>query len=156
MRIYLVGGAVRDMLLGRPVQDRDYVVVGGSEAELMRRIPGLTRVGRREPVWVRQGEEYTLAPEADIHANLASRDLTINALALDEDGQVIALPGAMEDLSARVLRPVAAANIMADPARLVRAARFAAQFPDFRVDVSWEEIARAMPEAALGAVAAER
>ena len=156
MRIYLVGGAVRDMLLGRPVQDRDYVVVGGSEAELMRRIPGLTRVGRREPVWVRQGEEYTLAPEADIHANLASRDLTINALALDEDGQVIALPGAMEDLSARVLRPVAAANIMADPARLVRAARFAAQFPDFRVDVSWEEIARAMPETALGAVAAER
>lgn len=156
MRIYLVGGAVRDRILGRPVQDRDYVVVGGSEAKLVRRIPGLTKIGRREPVWVRQGEEYTLSSQADILADLALRDLTINALAMDEGGAVIALPGALEDLMTRVLRPVAAANIFADPVRLVRAARFAAQFPDFRVDASWQEIAQAMPEATLGAVAAER
>lgn len=156
MRVYLVGGAVRDALLGRPVNDRDFVVIGGSAAELTRRVPGLTQVGRREPVWVRAGEEYTLSAAPTIEADLALRDLTINALAMDEAGAVIALPGALEDLAARILRPVAAANILADPLRLVRAARLAAQLPEFAVAPEFAAIAAALPEAALAAVAAER
>ena len=156
MRIYLVGGAVRDMLLGRPVGDRDYVVVGGSEEALRRRIPGLKRVGRRVPVWVRQGEEYTLSPEPDIWADLARRDLTINALALDEEGHLLALPGAQEDLASRILRPVAWENILADPLRLLRGARFFAQLPDFQLHPCWRERAKEISPAAWAQVAAER
>ncbi len=156
MRIYLVGGAVRDELLGRPVQDRDFVVIGGSVAELLRRVPGLTQVGRREPVWVRAGEEYTLSAAPSIEADLALRDLTINALAKDEAGEVVALPGALDDLAARVLRPVAQANFLADPLRLVRAARFAAQLPAFTVDTSLAAIAAVLPTEAWAKVAAER
>lgn len=156
MKIYLAGGAVRDALLGRTVQDLDYVVLGGSEAELLASVRGLVRVGRDLPVYVRGDRQYTLSSFASIEEDLASRDLTINALARDEAGQVYAHPQAERDLSDKVLRPVAAANFLADPLRALRGARFAAQFPDFTVHEELLAAMRGVGQEALGRVAAER
>lgn len=156
MRIFLVGGAVRDSLLERPGQDRDYVVVGGTEDELRLRVPGLTRVGKGIPVFLKGQDQYTLSAFANIEADLASRDLTVNALARDEDGRIIAHPGALDDLRAGVLRPVATSNFQVDPLRAIRAARFAAQLPLFAVHEELLAAMRLVPEMALGSVAGER
>ncbi len=160
MKIYLVGGAVRDRLRGLEPADFDYVAVGAppdaAEAELRRRAPGLTRVGRGIPVFVRGAAQYTISEFACIEDDLASRDLTINALAQAEDGTVIAHPQALDDLRDKVLRPVAVANFLADPLRAVRAARFAAAFPEFTVHADLLAAMRAVSPSALGAVAAER
>ena len=160
MRIYLVGGAVRDRVRGLEPADLDYVAVGAppdtAEAELRRRVPGLTRVGRGIPVFVRGQAQYTISPFERIEGDLASRDLTINALAQDEAGCVIGHPLALADLRDKVLRPVAVANFLADPLRAVRAARFAAALPDFAVHGELLAAMRAVSPLALGAVAAER
>lgn len=160
MNIYLVGGAVRDRLRGLEPADLDYVAVGAppdtAEAGLHRRVPGLTRVGRGIPVFVRGAAQYTISEFARIEDDLFSRDLTINALAQAEDGAVIAHPQALDDLRDKILRPVAVANFLADPLRAVRAARFAAAFPDFTVHADLLTAMRAVSSAALGAVAAER
>lgn len=133
MRIYLVGGAVRDAIMGRSAGgDRDFVVLGASKETFLARFPGARCVGRKGFTWIWQGEEYTLSEAADILDDLAGRDLTINAVARAEDGGVIALPGALDDIRDRVLRPVSDANFRADPLRVLRAARFAALLPDFR------------------------
>lgn len=131
MKIYMVGGAVRDILLGRPVRDRDHVVVDGTAETLL--ALGFEPVGKDFPIFLhpQTREEHALARGAGrgmeaLLADLAARDLTINAMAMDmETGEVIDPWGGMEDLHARLLRPVA--GFGHDPIRVLRAARFAAR-----------------------------
>ncbi|HKK33751.1 MAG TPA: tRNA nucleotidyltransferase, partial [Desulfomicrobiaceae bacterium] len=133
MKFYLVGGAVRDELLHRPVQDHDIVVFGADETTFMQRFPNAIKVGKRTGVYIVQGVEYTLSPARSIREDLETRDLTINAMARDNEGKIISRPQALDDLTRGILRPVAAANFVDDPLRAIRAARFAAWFPDFTV-----------------------
>lgn len=144
-RTYLVGGAVRDRLLGLPVQDRDYVVVGATPEDLLD--AGFKRVGADFPVFLhpQTGEEYALArterktgrgyhgfavsfsPNVTLEEDLQRRDLTINAMAETPDGTVIDPFGGQADLAARRLRHVSPAFVE-DPVRILRVARFAARF----------------------------
>lgn len=149
MKIYEVGGAVRDRLLGRPVADRDWVVVGGSPEEML--ALGYRQVGRDFPVFLHPEthEEYALArlerkqgqgyrgfafdtrATVTLEEDLARRDVTINAMARDETGHIIDPYGGQRDLAAGVLRHVTPA-FAEDPLRVLRVARFAARF-DFRI-----------------------
>src|SRR5260370_39665448 len=137
MEVYLVGGAVRDRLLGRPVRERDWVVVGARPEELQR--DGFAPVGREFPVFLhpQTHEEYALArlerkvapgyrgfttqvsPEVTLEEDLKRRDLTINAMAESEGGQIVDPYGGQADLAARVLRHVSAAFVE-DPVRVLR------------------------------------
>ncbi|WP_019023367.1 MULTISPECIES: multifunctional CCA addition/repair protein [unclassified Thioalkalivibrio] len=161
MQTYLVGGAVRDRLLGRPVHERDYVVVG-STPEAME-AAGFRPVGRDFPVFLHPEthEEYALArterktargyhgfqfnasPEVTLEADLERRDLTINAMAEDNDGHLIDPYNGQADLEARLLRHVSPA-FAEDPVRLLRVARFAAQLEPwgFRVADDTRELMR--------------
>ncbi|WP_018139459.1 MULTISPECIES: multifunctional CCA addition/repair protein [unclassified Thioalkalivibrio] len=161
MQTYLVGGAVRDRLLGRPVHERDYVVVG-STPEAME-AAGFRPVGRDFPVFLHPEthEEYALArterktargyhgfqfnasPEVTLEADLERRDLTINAMAEDADGHLIDCYNGQADLEARLLRHVSPA-FAEDPVRLLRVARFAAQLEPwgFRVADDTRELMR--------------
>jgi tRNA nucleotidyltransferase (CCA-adding enzyme) len=145
VQVYLVGGAVRDELLGRPVRERDWVVVGSTPAAL--EALGYTPVGRDFPVFLhpQTREEYALArterkvgpgyrgfvtefsPQVTLEEDLRRRDLTINAIARDAAGALIDPFGGRRDLEARVLRHVSAAFVE-DPVRVLRVARFAARF----------------------------
>lgn len=144
MNIYLVGGAVRDRLLGIPVKDRDWLVVGGSEEEMLER--GFVRADGVFPVFLHpeSGEEYALArretktepgykgfeveygPDVTLEEDLQRRDFTINALVEDEQGEVIDLVGGLADIEQRRLRHITPA-FSEDPVRLLRAARFVAR-----------------------------
>ncbi|GAU08190.1 tRNA nucleotidyltransferase [Desulfoplanes formicivorans] len=119
--------------MDRPVGDRDYVVIGGTREQLLRRYPHAKPVGKKIAVYYVHGDEYTLSTAKTIEEDLETRDLTINALAMDEDGRIIAHPSALEHLRAKLLYPVADDNFFVDPARVYRAARFAACLPDFSV-----------------------
>lgn len=152
MRCFLVGGAVRDQLLDLPVHERDWVVVGSTPQEMVDR--GFRPVGRDFPVFLHpeSGEEYALArterksgrgyhgfvfhagPEVTLEDDLRRRDLTVNAMAMDEDGTLIDPFGGRADLQARRLRHVSAA-FAEDPVRILRVARFATRFHDlgFRI-----------------------
>jgi len=150
MKIYVVGGAVRDQLLGRPNADRDYVVVG-STPEAMRAL-GYRPVGRDFPVFLhpQTQDEYALArterktapgyhgfafhaaPEVTLEEDLARRDLTINAMAQGDDGVLVDPFHGQQDLAAKILRHVGPAFVE-DPVRILRLARFAARFADFSV-----------------------
>ena len=145
MKVYVVGGAVRDELLGLPVQDRDHVVVGATPEEMER--AGYKPVGRDFPVFLhpRSHEEYALArterksgrgykgftvhaaPEVTLEEDLRRRDLTINAMAKDEQGTLIDPFHGAQDLQEGVLRHVSEA-FAEDPVRILRVARFAARF----------------------------
>jgi tRNA nucleotidyltransferase (CCA-adding enzyme) len=145
MKTYLVGGAVRDRLLGRPVTEHDYVVVGATPDDLV--ALGLRPVGKDFPVFLhpRTGEQYALArterktgpgyygfetrfaPDVTLEEDLARRDLTINAMASDDDGNVVDPYGGRRDLEARLLRHVSPAFVE-DPLRVLRVARFASRF----------------------------
>jgi tRNA nucleotidyltransferase (CCA-adding enzyme) len=145
MKTYLVGGAVRDRLLGLAVKDRDYVVVGATPLDLLRL--GYTPVGKDFPVFLhpQTREEYALArterktgpgyhgfdfiagPSVTLEDDLRRRDLTINAIAEDEDGKLIDPFGGAADLREHVLRHVSPA-FGEDPVRVLRVARFAARF----------------------------
>ncbi|MCD6056011.1 MAG: multifunctional protein [Gammaproteobacteria bacterium] len=147
MQIYLVGGAVRNRLLGLPVAERDWVVVGASPEEMLSR--GFRQVGKDFPVFLHPEtqEEYALArterktghgyggfhvhasPEVTLEEDLKRRDLTINAMAQDEQGHIIDPFGGQADVERGVLRHVSAA-FSEDPLRILRIARFAAQFAD--------------------------
>ncbi len=149
MKIYRVGGAVRDRLLGLPIVDCDWVVVGASEDEMLAQ--GYTRVGKDFPVFLhpdtheeyalarterKQGSGYTgfavdVARSVTLEQDLARRDLTINAMAEEADGTIIDPYGGRRDLAQRVLRHVTAA-FTEDPLRALRVGRFAARF-DFTV-----------------------
>jgi tRNA nucleotidyltransferase (CCA-adding enzyme) len=145
MKIYAVGGAVRDELLGLPVADRDYVVIGATPDEMV--ALGYKPVGKDFPVFLhpQTHEEYALArterktargyhgfafhtaPDVTLEQDLARRDLTINAIAKDESGALIDPFNGTADLKARVLRHVSPA-FAEDPVRILRLARFAARF----------------------------
>lgn len=148
MRIYTVGGAVRDELLGFPIKDRDFVVVGSTPEEMV--ALGYRPVGKDFPVFLHPEtqDEYALArterktsrgykgfqvhasPEVTLEEDLARRDLTINAIARDERGVLIDPYGGQADLKAGILRHVSPA-FSEDPVRILRTARFAARLPDF-------------------------
>jgi tRNA nucleotidyltransferase (CCA-adding enzyme) len=150
MRTYCVGGAVRDELLGLPVQDRDWVVVGATPDGMLAR--GFRPVGRDFPVFLhpQTHEEYALArterktapgyagfafhaaADVTLEEDLARRDLTINAMARDDAGALVDPYGGRADLAAKVLRHVSPA-FAEDPVRILRLARFAARFADFSV-----------------------
>jgi tRNA nucleotidyltransferase (CCA-adding enzyme) len=150
MKAYVVGGAVRDELLGVPVSDRDWVVVGSTPEEMQRL--GYVPVGADFPVFLHPEtrEEYALArterktaagyhgfrfhaaPDVTLEADLQRRDLTINAIAKDADGSLVDPWGGRRDLEARVMRHVSPAFVE-DPVRILRLARLAARFVEFRV-----------------------
>lgn len=174
MKIYCVGGAIRDELLGLPVQDRDWVVVGGTPAGLLER--GFVPVGRDFPVFLhpQTHEEYALARterksgrgyhgftfHTDAHVtledDLARRDLTINAMARSATGDLIDPYGGRTDLAHRVLRHVSPA-FAEDPVRILRLARFAARFADFTVAPETVDLMRQMVAAGeIDALVAER
>jgi tRNA nucleotidyltransferase (CCA-adding enzyme) len=176
MQVYLVGGAVRDGLLGLPVKERDWVVIGATREELLR--AHYREVGRDFPVFLHPHthEEYALArlerkvspgyrgfavefgPEVTLEQDLARRDLTINAMAQSADGALLDPYGGRRDLEARLLRHVSPAFVE-DPVRVLRVARFAARFAPlgFRVARETDELMRAMVEQGeLGALVAER
>ena len=188
MQIYKVGGAVRDRLLGQTVSDTDWVVVGASAEDMLEK--GYRPVGADFPVFLhpRTGEEYALArterksgrgyggftfyasPDVSLEEDLVRRDLTINAMAEDDNGRLIDPYGGQRDLEARLLRHVSPAFVE-DPLRVLRVARFAARFAPLGFKVadetlalmrelsesgelealtperSWKEIARALMEA---------
>jgi tRNA nucleotidyltransferase (CCA-adding enzyme) len=163
MQVYLVGGAVRDELLGLPVKERDWVVVGGAREELLRL--KYREVGRDFPVFLHPDthEEYALArrerkvapgyrgfsvefgPEVTLEEDLARRDLTINAMARSSDGTVVDPYGGKRDIESRTLRHVSEAFVE-DPVRVLRVGRFAARFTPlgFRVDPATLSMMREM------------
>ncbi|WP_417312209.1 multifunctional CCA addition/repair protein [Ectopseudomonas khazarica] len=158
MQIYKVGGAVRDRLLGRPVTDIDRVVVG-ADAEQMLAL-GYRPVGEDFPVFLhpQSGEEYALArterksgrgyggftfhasPDVTLEEDLIRRDLTINAMAEDDQGRLFDPYGGQRDLAARVLRHVSPA-FAEDPLRVLRVARFAARYAPLGFSVAEETLA---------------
>ena len=176
MQVYLVGGAVRDALLGVPVRERDWVVVGATREELL--AGGYREVGRDFPVFLHPEthEEYALArlerkvapgyrgfavefgPGVTLEDDLARRDLTINAMARSGDGALIDPYGGAADIEARMLRHVSPA-FAEDPVRVLRAARFAARFAPLGFRIAPETLAlmRAMVERhEIDALVAER
>jgi tRNA nucleotidyltransferase (CCA-adding enzyme) len=150
MKIYRVGGAVRDQLLGLPVQDRDYVVVGATPQDMLAQ--GFRPVGKDFPVFLhpQTQEEYALArterktapgykgfvfhadSSVTLEQDLARRDLTVNAMAQGDDGVLVDPFHGQDDVRQRVFRHVSDAFVE-DPVRILRVARFSARFPDFRV-----------------------
>ncbi|MHB1428024.1 MAG: multifunctional CCA addition/repair protein [Rhodocyclaceae bacterium] len=174
MKRYCVGGAVRDALLGLPVQDRDWVVVGATPDAMLAQ--GFKPVGRDFPVFLhpQTHEEYALArterktapgyagfvfhtaADVTLEEDLERRDLTINAMAQDERGSLIDPHGGRADLEAKVLRHVSPA-FAEDPVRILRVARFAARFTDFSVAPETLELMRAMVSSGeVDALVAER
>ena len=173
MKVYRVGGSVRDELLGRPVTDRDWVVVGATPEELQ--AAGFKPVGRDFPVFLhpRTREEYALArterksgrgyhgfvfhtsPDVTLEQDLERRDLTINAMARAEDGTLVDPFDGAADIERRMLRHVSPA-FAEDPLRVLRVARFAARL-DFGVAPETEALMRELVASGeLATVAAER
>ena len=174
MKAYVVGGAVRDALLGEAVNDRDWVVVGASPQDMLD--AGYLPVGKDFPVFLhpQTHEEYALArterktgpgyrgfevyaaPDVTLEDDLVRRDLTINAIAQQEDGTLIDPYGGRRDLKAKVLRHVSEAFVE-DPVRILRLARFAARWPDFVVAPATTALMRQMVAAGeVDALVAER
>lgn len=160
MQSYLVGGCVRDKLLGLPVKDRDWVVVGASPEEMLSQ--GFRPVGKDFPVFLhpKTQEEYALArterkngrgyhgfsfhaaPDVTLEQDLARRDLTINAIAEDNDGKLIDPFDGQSDIKNRILRHVSPAFVE-DPVRVLRIARFAARF-GFSIAEETQQLIRQM------------
>jgi tRNA nucleotidyltransferase (CCA-adding enzyme) len=176
MKTYLVGGAVRDRLLGRLPTERDYVVVGATPDDLL--ALDFRPVGKDFPVFLhpRTGEQYALArterktgpgyygfatrysPDVTLEEDLARRDLTINAMAEDADGRLVDPHGGLCDLESRVLRHVSPAFVE-DPLRVLRVARFAARFASLGFSVApetMELMRRIVAGGELGTLAPER
>src|SRR5688572_12046752 len=162
MKIYQVGGAVRDELLGLPVKDHDYVVVGATPQDLLKE--GYRPVGKDFPVFLhpQTHEEYALArterktargyhgfefhaaPHVTLEQDLARRDLTINAIARDAEGRILDPHHGVADLKAGVLRHVSP-SFAEDPVRILRVARFTARF-GFRIAPETLELMRKMAD----------
>ncbi|KFZ36011.1 2', 3'-cyclic nucleotide 2'-phosphodiesterase [Shewanella mangrovi] len=176
MQFYLVGGAVRDKLLGLPIKDRDHLVVGATVAEMLTQ--GYKQVGKDFPVFLhpKSQEEYALArterktgrgyggftvdasPEVTLEEDLLRRDLTINAIAEDEHGNLHDPFNGQQDIQQRILRHVSPAFVE-DPLRVLRVARFAARFAPQGFSVAPETMALMQEIAASGeleALTAER
>ncbi|MCX7209403.1 MAG: multifunctional CCA addition/repair protein, partial [Burkholderiales bacterium] len=162
--IYTVGGAVRDALLGLPVKDRDYVVVGADPEQLQ--ALGYQSVGKDFPVFLHPDthEEYALArterktapgyagfafhaaADVTLEQDLMRRDLTINAIAMDEQGNLIDPYGGQADIQNKIFRHVSKAYAE-DPVRILRLARFAARFPDFSIASETMQLMQTMVQA---------
>ncbi len=173
MKIYTVGGAVRDALLGLPVKDRDHVVVGARPEELV--ALGFKPVGKDFPVFLHpvtheeyalarterkvargyHGFEFHTAPDVTLEQDLARRDLTINAIARDEAGRLIDPFGGASDIEARVLRHVGPA-FAEDPVRILRVARFAARFGFAVAPETFDLMQRMVANGEVDALVAER
>ena len=158
MEIYRVGGAVRDTLLGHPYHETDWVVVGSTPEEML--AAGYTQVGRNFPVFLHpeSKEEYALArterktapghqgfavhadPSVTLEQDLERRDLTINAMAMDDDDTVIDPYGGKADLKAKRLRHVSP-HFVEDPLRVLRVARFAARYHHLGFHIADETLA---------------
>jgi len=158
VQIYLVGGAVRDRLLSLPVKDKDFVVVGATPAEMLAQ--GYQQVGKDFPVFLHPSskQEYALArterksgagytgftcyaaPDVTLEQDLLRRDLTINAMVEDSNGQVIDPLNARADLDNRILRHISA-SFSEDPLRVLRVARFAARFHHLGFTIADETLA---------------
>lgn len=158
MKVYLVGGAVRDQLLGLPVKDRDWIVVGAEPATLLSL--GYQQVGKDFPVFLspKTKEEYALArterkasagytgficdfsPTITLEQDLIRRDLTINAMAQSKDGEIIDPYGGKQDLENRILRHISPA-FSEDPLRVLRVARFAARYHSLGFKIASETLA---------------
>ncbi len=167
MKVYLVGGAVRDELLGRPVAERDWVVTGATPQQMLDL--GFRQVGRDFPVFLHPEtrEEHALArterktgpgyrgfelhysPDVTLEDDLKRRDLTINAMARDADGTLIDPHGGSADLEARRLRHVSDA-FNEDPVRILRVARFLARFEPLGFSIAPETLARMRAMVAAG------
>lgn len=161
MKVYEVGGAVRDRLMGLEPADRDWVVVGSTPEEMESK--GFVPVGSDFPVFLhpKTHEEYALArterktargykgfavsasPEVSLEEDLSRRDFTVNAMAIGEGGELVDPWGGRRDLGDRVLRHVSAA-FAEDPVRILRAGRFSARYPDFSVAPETMELMRSM------------
>lgn len=158
MEMYLVGGAIRDQLLGMPVTERDYVVVGATPEQMLER--GFIQVGRDFPVFLhpQTRAEYALArtqrqvmatletipkvhtaPDVTLQEDLQRRDLTINSMALDENGQIIDYFGGQQDLERRILRHTSVA-FAEDPIRILRIARFMARYGELGFHIAPETL----------------
>lgn len=174
MEVYLVGGAVRDTLLGRRVHDRDFVVVGATVEEMLAK--GYRQVGKDFPVFIHPhtGEQYALArterkrgvghrgfevdasPDVTLEQDLLRRDLTVNAIAKDSQGHLIDPWGGVEDLKAHRLRPISEAFVE-DPLRLMRVARFYATLPEFVVHPdTWSMMEAIVASGELASLSPER
>lgn len=171
METYLVGGAVRDRLLGLEVRERDWVVVGATADELLKQ--GYKEIGRSFPVFLHPDtqEEYALArretktapgyrgfevdfgPEVTLEEDLMRRDLTINAMAEDDAGRLVDPCGGERDLAEKVLRHVSPA-FREDPVRILRVARFAARFDGLGFGIAPETLALMREMVAQGEAAA--
>ena len=169
-KVYLVGGAVRDALLGLPAGDNDYVVVGASTRQMLD--AGYKQVGRDFPVFLHPhgGEEYALArterksarghagftvhadPSVTLEDDLRRRDFTINAIARDADGNLVDPFGGVRDIQSRTLRHVGEAFVE-DPLRVLRAARFMARFAALGFTIAPETLALMREMAADGELA---
>lgn len=163
IKTYLVGGAVRDKLLGIPVIENDWVVVGSTPKQMLKE--GYTQVGKEFPVFLHPDtkEEYALArtekksgkgytgficdfePSVTLEEDLLRRDLTINAIAEEENGELIDPYNGKQDLKNKILRHVSPA-FEEDPVRVLRVARFAARLPDFMVAHETHELIQKMVE----------
>jgi len=131
MQIYLAGGAVRDLLIGRTIHDRDYLVMDATRDEFMKTFPAATEVGLAFPVFILDRTEFSFPRATTLSKELKSRDLTVNAQLLNKDGELICHPKGLEDLHDKILRPASEQAFHIDPLRVFRAARFWAQLPDF-------------------------
>ena len=158
LNTYLVGGAVRDKLLNRPIKDKDYLVVGSSVEEML--ALGYQQVGKDFPVFLhpktkaeyalarterKQGQGYTgfscyFAPDVTIEQDLLRRDLTVNAMAMTDNGEIIDPYNGQRDLNDRILRHVSAAFVE-DPLRVLRVARFAARYHKYGFTIADETLA---------------
>ena len=157
MKIFKVGGAVRDTLLGYPHVETDWVVVGATQSDLLDQ--GFAQVGKDFPVFLhpKTKEEYALArterksgrgyhgfeihahPSVTLEEDLERRDLTINAMAMDDDGRIIDPYGGQADLERRLLRHVSP-HFVEDPLRILRVARFAARYRHLGFNVAPETL----------------
>lgn len=149
--VYLIGGAVRDLLLGIEPHDKDYVVVGSSIEEMLAK--GYKQVGKDFPVFLDEnGEEYALArkekkigdkhtdfefqfdPSVTLEEDILRRDISINGLAMDKNGKIIDYVNGQEDIKNKIIRVIDENNFKLDPLRILRVARFYAQLKDFEVE----------------------
>ncbi|MCC2616636.1 multifunctional CCA addition/repair protein [Aestuariibacter halophilus] len=167
MQVYLVGGAVRDQMLNRPVTERDWVVVGATPDDMLAK--GFTQVGKDFPVFLhpQTREEYALArterkagrgytgfvchttPDVTLEQDLLRRDLTVNAMAEDEHGNLIDPFNGKADLEQRILRHVSDAFVE-DPLRVLRVARFAARYHGLGFSIAPETLTLMQDIAASG------
>lgn len=174
LEIYLVGGAVRDELLGKPIKEKDWVVVGCTPEEMLKK--GFQPVGKDFPVFLhpKTHEEYALArterktgkgykgfhfyatPDVTLDEDLIRRDLTINAMAKALDGKIIDPYHGQADLQKKLFRHVSPA-FSEDPVRILRIARFATTFPDFQVHPDTNALMNSMVQAGeVDALVSER